>query len=103
MSGDEINIQKELTYDVTELLLANVTFFKKYMILKIMIWQPRCLKGGCKIRFKSSQHLRILLFIAREPQKLDRQSIYHWNLVFISFSKIQLSNILEVLVKLYPD
>ena len=30
-------------------------------------------KGRGKVRFKLSQHLRILLFIAGEPQKLDRQ------------------------------
>ena len=29
-------------------------------------------KGG-KVRFKLSRHLSILLFIAGEPQKLDRQ------------------------------
>ena len=59
--------------------------------------------GGDKVRFRWSHHLRILLFIAEEPQKLDRQSIYHWNRFFISVSKIQLSDTLEVLVKLYPD
>ena len=29
--------------------------------------------GRVRVRFRSSLHLRILLFIAREPQKLDRQ------------------------------
>ena len=61
------------------------------------------LKGGggegVKVRFRLSQHLSILLFIAREPQKLDRQIyIYNWNRLFISFSKIQLSDTLWLLV-----
>ena len=41
--------------------------------------------------------------LAEEPQKLDMQSVYHWNRLFISFSKIQLSDTLGVLVKLHPD
>ena len=30
-------------------------------------------RGGDKVKFRLSRHLRILLFIAGEPQKLDRQ------------------------------
>ena len=60
-------------------------------------------RGEGKLRFLG--HLRILLFIAVEQQKLDRhkKSPCHWSRLFISFSKIQLSDTSEVLAKLYPD
>ena len=61
------------------------------------------LRGGGKVRFRLSQHLSILLYIAGEPQKLDRQKYISLNCLFIHFSKIQLSDTSEVLVKLYPD
>ena len=61
--------------------------------------------GGGGVRFRLSRHLRILLFIVGEPHKLDRQKyiVYHWNRLFVSFSKIQLSDTLEILIKLHPD
>ena len=31
------------------------------------------LKGGEKVRFRLSRHLRIMLFITGEPQRLERQ------------------------------
>ena len=62
--------------------------------------------GGGKVRFRLSQHLKILLFIAGEPQKLDRQRYISLESPFHKLFKIQVSDTLEVLVKLlklYPD
>ena len=55
-----------------------------------------------KVSFRLSQHLRILLYIAGEPQKLDRQKYMSPGLSFISFSKIQLSDTGSN-DKFYPD
>ena len=49
--------------------------------------------GEGKVTFRLSGHVRILLFIAGELQKLDRQSIYHWNHLFINFHEWLLSYI----------
>ena len=63
------------------------------------------LGGGGKVRFMLLRHLRILLFTAGEPQKLDRQKYIHvsMKLSFHKLYKIQLSDNLEVLVNSYHD
>ena len=58
------------------------------------------LDSGCR----NNSEVRILLFIAGEPQKLNRQkqtSLESWG--FREVFKLKFADILEVLVKLYPD
>ena len=61
--------------------------------------------GGLRLDLGFLKTPQNTAFIAGEPQKLDRQKyiVYHWNRLFVSFSKIQLSDTLEILVKLHPD
>ena len=43
--------------------------------------------GGCKVKVRWSQHLRILLFIAGEPPTLDRQKYMSLESSFHKFFK----------------
>ena len=62
------------------------------------------LKGEGEVRFRSSRHPRITLFITGKPQKLDRQKYTSLESSFHKLLKnIQLSDTWVVLVKLYPN
>ena len=59
--------------------------------------------GGGKVTFRLSRHFRILLFIARERQKLDRQNYVSLELSFHKLFKNTIIKQLEGIGKLYRE